>query len=59
MAERRLRELYPVFDEALEYMIDLLDSGEIDRPEFERQLIANGYSDFDISRALAYLGVIQ
>jgi hypothetical protein len=40
-------------DETLEYMVDLLDSGEIEPSEFRRQLRSVGYADETISEAIA------
>ena len=40
-------------DETLEYMVDLLDAGEIDPSEFRRQLLSVGYHPETISEAIA------
>lgn len=39
-------------DETLEYMVDLLDSGEIEPTEFRRQLLSVGYHPDDIAEAI-------
>jgi hypothetical protein len=39
-------------DETLEYMVDLLDSGEIEPNEFSRQLLSVGYHPDDIAAAI-------
>lgn len=54
MAEHKLRELYPTFDESLDYLVDLLVDGEIDPSELRRQATAEGYSEHDIDRAIAF-----
>lgn len=40
-------------DETFEYMVDLLDSGEVEPNEFRRQLLSVGYDDGVISEAIA------
>lgn len=40
-------------DETLEYMVDLLDAGEVDPSEFRRQLLSVGYAPETISKAIA------
>lgn len=40
-------------DETLEYMVDLLDAGEVDPIEFRRQLLSVGYAPETISEAIA------
>jgi hypothetical protein len=40
-------------DETLEYMVDLLDAGEIAPSEFRHQLLSVGYADETISEAIA------
>lgn len=57
MAHIRLRELYAAFDEGLDYLVDLLLDDEITADELRRQATAEGYSEHDIGRALAFAGV--
>lgn len=40
-------------DETLEYMVDLLDAGEIEPSDFRRQLLSVGYAPETISEAIA------
>lgn len=54
MSDFRLRELYPIFDDALGYLVDLLVDGEIDSDELRRQASGDGYSEHDIQRAIAF-----
>lgn len=42
----------PEADETLDYMVDLLESGEITPEEFRRQLLSAGYDEAAISDAL-------
>lgn len=58
MAEHRLREIYPIFCEELDYLIDLLVDGEIDADELRWQARSVGLSNHDIDRALAFAGAI-
>jgi hypothetical protein len=41
----------PEVDQTWDYMIDLLDSGEIDFAEFRRQMLSVGYSEDEIANA--------
>jgi hypothetical protein len=54
MAEHKLRELYPVFDQDLGYLVDLLIDEEITPSELRRQAMSVGYSEHDIDRAIAF-----
>jgi hypothetical protein len=40
-------------DETLEYMVELLEAGEVEPSEFRRQLLSVGYAPETISEAIA------